>query len=147
MDEARRESIRTRDERVIAVLWLALCAGAISLPALVTPDPRGYGTHEQFLLYGCIFPRLTTLPCPFCGLTTSFAHLTRGNLAEAFRCHPLGPVLYVLLAAGALYSLVWAMSGWNPLRGRLDPLTHPRVIVIIVILIWIPALIARFVLQ
>jgi hypothetical protein len=132
---------------VIAAVWATVCAVALLLPVLLTPDPRGYGTHEQFFLHGCIFRRLTTLPCPFCGLTTSFAHIVRGNLADAVRCHPAGPVLYVLLILGALYSLMWGISGWNPLRGSLDWLTRPRWMVIIIILIWIPALISRFLLQ
>ena len=79
---------------MIAVVWLGLCVGSVLLPVFLTPDPRGYGTHEQFFLYGCLFRKLTTLPCPMCGLTTSFAHLVRGQLAEAFRCHPAGPLLY-----------------------------------------------------
>ena len=128
-------------------MWAAVCLGAVSLPYLLTPDPRGYGTHEQFFLYGCLFRKLTTLPCPFCGLTTSFAYIVRGDLPDAFRCHPAGPVLYVLLAGGAAYSLIWAVSGWNPLRGRLDPLNQPRAIVAIVILIWIPALVVRLALH
>jgi hypothetical protein len=144
MEETHRASIRRRDERVIAVVWLGLCAGSVLLPVFLTPDTRGYGTHEQFFLYGCLFRKLTTLPCPMCGLTTSFAHLVRGELAEAFRCHPAGPLLYPCFCAAGLYALVWAITGWNPLRGRLDFLTHPRAIPFILVALWIPALIVRF---
>ncbi|MBC7248507.1 MAG: DUF2752 domain-containing protein [Actinobacteria bacterium] len=46
---------------------------------------------------GCLFHRLTGLPCLLCGMTRSLAATAHGRLAEAFRLHLLGPPLFGLL--------------------------------------------------
>lgn len=48
---------------------------------------------------GCLFHRLTGLPCLLCGMTRSLAATAHGRLTEAFRFHLLGPLLFVLLLA------------------------------------------------
>ncbi|NBO19844.1 MAG: DUF2752 domain-containing protein, partial [Proteobacteria bacterium] len=46
----------------------------------LTPDARGLGTHEQLGLPPCGFYLWYGLPCPSCGMTTSWPHfLTRQN--------------------------------------------------------------------
>lgn len=55
---------------------------------------------------GCLFHRLTGLPCLLCGMTRSFAATSHGRLAEAFRCHFLGPPLYFLVLGVTLGSLL-----------------------------------------
>jgi hypothetical protein len=83
-DRDRRAAPRDR------LLWLALASGALgvlALARLLSPDPRGYGTHLQLGLPACGFLALTGLPCPACGLTTCFAHLARGQLALAVRAN------------------------------------------------------------
>jgi hypothetical protein len=42
----------------------------------------------------CPFLYLTGHPCPFCGGTRSFAYMWRGDMTDAFRYYPLGPVLF-----------------------------------------------------
>lgn len=97
------------------VLWLC-SAVTIALVAIaaraITPDARGVGTHTQLGLPPCGFLALTGLPCPACGLTTCFAHLARGEVAAAWHCHPLGVLLFALLAA----SLPWCV--WAGVRKR-----------------------------
>ena len=51
---------------------------------------------------GCLFKRVTGLPCLLCGMTRSMAATAHGNLAEAFRFHLLGPPLFALVAAVTL---------------------------------------------
>ena len=46
---------------------------------------------------GCLFHRLTGLPCLLCGMTRSLAATAHGHLAEAFRMHLLGPPLFCLV--------------------------------------------------
>lgn len=87
----------------------------------LTPDPRGFGTHEQLFLPPCFFHWLTQLPCPACGLTTSFAHLVNGNIMQAIHTHRLSPILFmmfVLLTGHAIRSLLKKQNFWLFLNGE-----------------------------
>src|SRR4030095_10825456 len=70
------------------------------------PDPRGLGTHEQLFLPPCWFHWWTGIPCPACGLTTSFAYLAKGDFLKGFQTHPMGPVLFLLAIMGFVYALI-----------------------------------------
>ena len=59
----------------------------------------------------CLLRRTTGLPCPTCGMTRSFCAMGRGDLRDAFRQHPLGPVLHALLAFVMVRSAVAAVWG------------------------------------
>jgi hypothetical protein len=75
------------------VALLALAGGLIVVLATagrLTPDPRGYGTHEQLGRPPCAILKLTGRPCPTCGMTTSFAWFVRGDLARSWRANPAG---------------------------------------------------------
>ena len=86
------------------VLWLAytrlffiLQAGHMTLPP-------------------CPFYLLTGHPCPFCGGTRSFAYMWQGDMADAVRLFPLGPVLFAgtVGAVGGLTALVASGRTWTP---------------------------------
>jgi len=49
----------------------------------------------------CPFYYLTGHPCPFCGGTRSFAYMWEGDVANAVRLYPLGPLLF----AGSLVAV------------------------------------------
>ncbi|GAB4335018.1 MAG: hypothetical protein Kow0099_07350 [Candidatus Abyssubacteria bacterium] len=72
---------------------------ALLLSFYLTPDPRGLGTHEQLFLMPCNFHTLTGLPCPFCGMTTAFALMARGEIARAFLVQPMGALSFVACMA------------------------------------------------
>lgn len=76
------------------VLLLVYCA----LAFLTTPDPRGYGTHEQLGFGACLFRDWLDGPCPTCGVTTSASHLAHGELRAAWHTQPLGVLLGVAAA-------------------------------------------------
>jgi hypothetical protein len=66
-------------------------------------------THRQLGLPQCSFYRMTGLPCPSCGFTTSFALLTHGDPVNALRANSVG----ALLAAYGMLALPWALlSAW-----------------------------------
>ena len=95
--------------------WLGLALGTLGVLAVARvlhPDPRGFGTHTQLGLPPCAFHALTGLPCPTCGLTTSFAYMARWQITPAFGAHPVGVPLFVLtgLACGA--ALCGAARAW-----------------------------------
>ena len=102
-----------RAERSLLAGWsLVLVAGFLMARGL-EPDPRGYGTHEQFGLPACTFLETSGLPCPSCGMTTSFAYLARGRLVDAARANLAGCALAIVCAA----QIPWAW--FSILRGRL----------------------------
>jgi len=79
------------------------------------PNLAGLGTHRALGLPKCLFLQWTGLPCPSCGLTTSFTHLLHGHLNAAFAAHPLGPLLFAAFAVGALLSSAEYLGYSTPL--------------------------------
>lgn len=83
------------------------------IASCLTPDRQGYGTHQQLGLPPCSIRTLFEIPCPTCGMTTSFAHFVRGDLVGACRVNPAG-----LLVACACFLLIpWSLAG--VIRARL----------------------------
>ena len=115
----RRLAERTR----LRGLLLAMpCWAAVAAAWWLSPRPTGYGTHEQMGLPGCSFLAETGLPCPSCGLTTSFAEMARGHLGRAFHAQPFGLLLFtavVLLAAAGSVELATGRDVLRSLRPRL----------------------------
>jgi hypothetical protein len=96
------------------------------------PDgvPRAMGTHTQIGLPECNFLRLTGLPCPSCGMTTSFALLMHGDVGNSLRANPVGTLLAVCLLAAIPWSLAGAIRGrWLWVR-TLEPVLLKGVIVL-----------------
>jgi hypothetical protein len=92
------------------LVWTAIALGASALLVVARqlhPDRRGFGTHTQLGLPPCAFHSWTGLPCPTCGLTTSFAYMARWQITSAFAAHPLGPLLFAL----TLFALLCAAHG------------------------------------
>jgi hypothetical protein len=111
-DEAAPQDARAIDR----VGWFAVGFGALGVLAAarwLDPDPRGFGTHEQLGLPACVFHALTSLPCPTCGLTTSFAHLARLETSSAISAHVLGVPLFLVTLTTVPLSLLGASRGWS----------------------------------
>lgn len=104
----------TRGDRVESVLVLLLAGATLAIAAVLRPEDAGFGTHTQLIPVPCIFRWLTGLPCPACGMSTALAHMARGEVLAALRCHLLGPAAYV----GAWLALgrsAWALVLGTPL--------------------------------
>ena len=63
-------------------------------------------THRQLGLPPCTFLEVTKLPCPSCGMTTSFALLVRGDVVHSLRANWVG----TLLALAGLAFLPWSLA-------------------------------------
>ena len=63
-------------------------------------------THLQIGLPPCTFRSLTGVPCPSCGLTTSFALLMHGDLVNSLRANAVG----TLLALFGLAVIPWSVA-------------------------------------
>jgi hypothetical protein len=74
---------------------ILIIAGAFVYPYVQAISDRLYP--------GCIFHRLTGLPCLLCGMTRSLVATAHGRLADAFRLHLLGPPLFAAIAVGAMF--------------------------------------------
>jgi len=126
-----------RANRVVSALLLSGCVAVLVVAALLTPSERGWGTHHQLYFAPCLFHLLTRLPCPFCGMTTAFAYMARGDLSSAFGCHVLGPALYLLtwlLAALGLRGLVY---GRWPVPRFVMTLRFQRFVLVVLLMGWL----------
>ncbi|MBP6821247.1 MAG: DUF2752 domain-containing protein [Acidobacteria bacterium] len=68
----------------------------MTVARILNPSPNGFGTHQQLGLPPCLFFKLTGIPCPSCGLTTSFAHAARLHLFQALIAQPFGVIAFFL---------------------------------------------------
>ena len=84
----------------LSLLGLLLTAKSL------TPDPRGFGTHEQLGLTPCSFYRWTGHLCPTCGATTAWAHSMRGELAAAANANLAG----TLLCFAGVIAVPWLLA-------------------------------------
>lgn len=91
-------------------LALALLA-VFAVAAWINPynadgSARTLATHQQLGLPPCNFYFITGLPCPACGMTTSFALLMHGDLRSSLRANAVG----TLLAGFCLLLIPWCLA-------------------------------------
>jgi len=99
------------------IFWafaLVMCVAALGIARYLEPDPRGLGTHAPITRGPCLFRSITGIPCPTCGMTTSFAYATRLRMKEAFGAQPFGALLCVFSAGLVPVALFFAVTGRGP---------------------------------
>jgi len=85
----------------------------------LSPDPQGYGTHQQLGLPPCTFRTLFGIPCPGCGMTTCFSHFVRGHFVAAAHASLAGVVLAFVCAL----LIPWCF--WSAYLGRCWKVSDP----------------------
>ena len=66
----------------------------------------------------CPLRRFLGIPCPTCGMTTSFAHMGGMRIREAFLANPAGPLLFALLLTAGISGFLVAVTARVPkIRG------------------------------
>jgi uncharacterized protein DUF2752 len=92
----------------------------IVIARLLHPSPRGVGTHEQLGLPPCPFLLLTGIPCPSCGLTTSFAFAAKLDFLSSLTIQPFGLIAFCLtfLAIPISIFLIRRRISWHELMPR-----------------------------
>ena len=105
--------------RAALIGFASVFAGCFVVALCLSPDPRGYGTHQQLGLPPCTFRLMFGCPCPGCGMTTSFVHFVRGDLAASVRANAAGAVMAIVFAllipwcvTSAWFGRLWFVS--NP---------------------------------
>ena len=97
----RRFSTAVRD-RFIGLTLFVPSATVLVIARWLTPDPAGVGTHQQLGLAGCFFIEQWALPCPMCGMTTTFSLMAHFSPLQALMNQPFGVILFFLTLLGAV---------------------------------------------
>jgi len=97
--------------RLLSTVIAAGCLAVLITATKLQPSPTGVGTHTELGMYPCALLAQTGIPCPTCGMTTSFAWFVRGNWLASFYIQPMGFVLAVLTVAGFWTAAYVAVSG------------------------------------
>jgi hypothetical protein len=81
---------------------LLLSAAILLAAALLHVTDGGsvaFGGRSARALPGvCLTRSLLGIDCPGCGLTRSFVSMAHGDLVGAYKCHRVGPLLFLFLA-------------------------------------------------
>ena len=101
----RFRRVLTRTQRRLTLLLGAGILAVFGVAIWLTPDPRGFGTHQQLGIPPCTFRAVTGIHCPHCGLTTSFSWFVRGEFYNSMKANPAG----LMLAAASVVILIWTI--------------------------------------
>jgi hypothetical protein len=115
--------------RLLALILSVVAVGVLVTALLITPSPEGVGTHRQIRALtvngaappACEMLRRTGLPCPTCGMTTSFAWFVRGNWLASLYVQPMGFIL-ALTTAGLFWAGLFIALTGAPLHRLLTQL-------------------------
>ncbi len=112
----------TWKDKVVSVIGLATSSATLVVARSLHPSMTGMGTHLQLGLPPCRFLALTGLPCPSCGLTTSFAFAAHFQFQQALLASPFGLLLFfaVVLAIPAICFQLWRQIAWESMVRALD---------------------------
>src|SRR3954447_1271956 len=86
----------TATARAMALLVSAACLTVLVIAARLSPASAGVSTHTALGMNDCQFLARTGLPCPSCGMTTSFSLFVRGKILGSLYVQPMGTVLATL---------------------------------------------------
>lgn len=106
--------------RSLLIGWSVFLIAGFGVAIQIKPDPRGFGTHQQFGFAPCVIRNQLSIPCPSCGMTTSFSHFVRGQIRQSAEANTAGLVL-------ALVCVVMIPWSWiSVYRKRLWLVSNPE---------------------
>lgn len=109
--EQPRQQPNSPGVRVLLVLAGFSLLGLLGITRCLTPDPSGMGTHQQLGLPPCGLVQWFGIPCPSCGMTTSWAYLTRGQIPESLSANPAGTLMGLTALVFGLWLATCGMMG------------------------------------
>lgn len=96
--------------RLACLAIAAGCAYVIATAFILPPSPNGVGTHREMGLFPCAMLATTGVPCPSCGMTTSFSWFYKGNLVASLYTQPAGALLAMLTAIALIMATYQAIT-------------------------------------
>jgi len=111
-------------QRLLSLFFGLPTWAVLGIAVWLTPDARGYGTHQQLGLSTCTLMQLTGYPCPMCGMTTCFTHMAHLEPLGALVAQPFGVVLFLataLFAAVSVVELIAPRRRWQRLWSAVAP--------------------------
>jgi hypothetical protein len=125
--------------RLVLVLIAVLLCGVFTVAVCLNPYRDGHvwlgETHRQLGLPPCTFKVVTGLPCPSCGMTSSFALLMHGDLLNSLRANAVGTLLAVVCLAYIPWALLCAARGRRYLIMSLEGTLIRLVVVFLVLML------------
>jgi Protein of unknown function (DUF2752) len=97
--------------RIAAGVVGVLLVTVLGIARWLTPSETGYGTHTQLGLPPCVMKEFLRIPCPSCGMTTSFACTMDGDLRRAIVANPAGPPAVLLVMLGIVWCGMAVVTG------------------------------------
>jgi hypothetical protein len=96
--------------RITLLLFALLVAVVLGIAVKLDPYRDHFtwrqATHTQLGLPPCTFYQLTGIPCPSCGMSTSFALLVRANPLDSMRANWVGTALAIFCVLFIPWSVV-----------------------------------------
>ena len=116
------EAIASNFGRAALVGIAVVLVGFFAVALWLSPDPRGFGTHQQLGLPPCSFRLLFGRPCPSCGMTTCFTHFVRAEFVQAAQANFAG----VVIASTCVLLIPWCV--WSAVIGRYWLVSDPAAV-------------------
>ena len=103
-------SARAR-RRLAGALVAAAAASILGVAWWLEPSVAGMGTHQQMGLPPCGWVAGMGIPCPTCGMTTSYALAADGRLGASVVNQPAGALLALATAMALIVGVHTAITG------------------------------------
>ena len=122
----------------LTVPWVIVLSIAVYLNPYTDAGPLLMGTHRQLGLPECNFKMLTTIPCPSCGMTTSFSLLMHADVWNSMKANFAGTAL----AGFGLLFVPWALA--SAFLGRIVIIRQLEMVVFRLAMVFLVMLFGRW---
>ncbi|WP_197528993.1 DUF2752 domain-containing protein [Aeoliella mucimassa] len=123
-------------ERTLLVAASLVLTVLLVAAAMLSPDSRGFGTHQKLGFGECFVVAQWGVRCPSCGMTTSWARLLDGQLTAALGANAGGVLLCLASIAAVPWMLASAIKGqWWYLRPTASLVLPAFAVLVLVLLV------------
>lgn len=94
-----------KKKRRLLVIWLTLLSTVLAVSMVLPPELFVERYRDASTGSICLFKRITSVPCPLCGMTRAFVYAGHLKIVESFFHNPAGFVLFI-------YLVIYIAAGW-----------------------------------